>query len=161
MVTTRPESAFRTAMEARDVRAVRALLAPDVLFRSPVTAVPFRGAAAVGALLEAVIGSFEQLRYTDELRGGDTLVLVGWATIAGRRVDAVDVVRLDDAGRVREMVVYGRPLAGTALFARGAGPKLAAGHGPLRRAVVRALSRPLPAVLARADALFMRLVRAP
>jgi hypothetical protein len=56
------------------------------------------------------------------------------------------------------MVVYGRPLAGTALFARGVAPRLAARRSRPRRALIRALAGPLPALLARGDAAMMRLL---
>ncbi len=45
---------FRAAVEAADMGAVRELLAPDIVFHSPVTFHPFIGRETVGALLQIV-----------------------------------------------------------------------------------------------------------
>ena len=54
---------LRTALEARDLDAAVALLAPDVVFRSPIVHKPYHGPEAVRALLEGVLAVFEDFRY--------------------------------------------------------------------------------------------------
>ena len=149
---------LRELVEARDADGVVALLADDVVFRSPVTDTPIVGREGVGALLRAVIGAFESLEYTDELRSGDVEVLVLDAVVGGREVHAVDVIRYDDATRIKEFTVYGRPMSAVAAFAAAAGPAMAEHHGPVRRAAASALVRPLPTMLARADRVAMRVI---
>ena len=58
---------FRAAVERNDIDAVSELLAPDIVFHSPVTFHPFVGRETVTRLLEIVAGTFEDFRYTDEL----------------------------------------------------------------------------------------------
>jgi hypothetical protein len=57
---------FRTAIEARDIHAARALLADDVVFRSPVVFKPYQGAETTGAILTAVSQVFEDFVYETE-----------------------------------------------------------------------------------------------
>jgi ketosteroid isomerase-like protein len=44
---------FRVAVEARDIDAALALLAEDVVFRSPVVFAPYQGREAVAPILRA------------------------------------------------------------------------------------------------------------
>jgi ketosteroid isomerase-like protein len=54
---------LRTALEARDLDAAVALLAPDVVFRSPIVHKPYHGPEAVRMLLEGILAIFEDFRY--------------------------------------------------------------------------------------------------
>jgi ketosteroid isomerase-like protein len=58
---------FRVAVEHKDLAAAGELLAPDVVFHSPVTFHPFLGRETVSTLLGEVAQVFEDFRYTDEL----------------------------------------------------------------------------------------------
>jgi ketosteroid isomerase-like protein len=58
---------FRAAVEARDLDAVAALLADDVVFTSPVAFQPYPGKAITAAILRAVIRVFEDFRYVREI----------------------------------------------------------------------------------------------
>ena len=55
---------FRAAIERRDLDAVGELLAPDVVFHSPVTFHPFAGRETVTRLLGEVAQVFADFRYT-------------------------------------------------------------------------------------------------
>ena len=54
---------FRSAVEAQNIEAAIALLAEDVVFRSPVVFKPYHGREAVAPLLQAVSRVFEDFRY--------------------------------------------------------------------------------------------------
>ena len=54
---------FRAAVEARDIDAALALLAEDVVFRSPVVFAPYRGREAVAPILRAFSRVAEDFRY--------------------------------------------------------------------------------------------------
>jgi ketosteroid isomerase-like protein len=60
---------FRNAIEraraSGEVGCVMALLAEDVVFRSPVVYAPYQGRAAVEPLLRAVVQMFDDLRAAD------------------------------------------------------------------------------------------------
>jgi SnoaL-like domain len=160
MKTTHTKHPLRIAIENRDAGAAVAILAPDCVLWSPATRVPFEGREAVLQTLAGLVSTYDEIEYTHELRDGDTVVLAFRAALAGRPVEAVDVVHLDTDGLVDEIRVYGRPLTTGANFAAALGPIVARErHGPGRAALVRALTRPLPGMLARADTLAARLLR--
>jgi hypothetical protein len=127
---------------------------------SPATRVPFEGREAVLQTLAALVETYDEIEYTHELCDGDTLVLAFRAEIAGRPVEAVDLVHLDAEGLIDEIRVYGRPLTTGANFAAVFGPIVARErHGRRRASLVRALTRSLPGLLARADSIAARLMR--
>lgn len=116
---------FRAAVEARDVPALSALLAPDVVFFSPVAFQPFRGRRDVTEVLGHVLEVFEDFAYIDELEGPGTHALVFSARVGGRDVQGLDHLRLDDDGLVREFTVMVRPLSGVIALAEAMGPRVA------------------------------------
>src|SRR3954447_2824805 len=95
--------AFRTAVEGRDLDGLRASLHPDVVFNSPVVFRPYEGREPVMRLLAHVVEVLEDFRYTDELTGAGSAVLVFQARVRDRDVEGVDILRVDDAGLVREL----------------------------------------------------------
>lgn len=104
--------AFRRAAEAKDFAAAPDLFADDVTFRSPVVFKPYEGRDALLVLLGAVVQVFEDFRYVEQVETGDTAVLMFEATVSGREVQGVDILRFDSNGRIREMVVMVRPMSG-------------------------------------------------
>ena len=67
--------AFRRAVEAQDLAALTALLAPDVEFRSPVSHKPYHGREVVGFILATVAQVFGDFRYIEELETGSVSML--------------------------------------------------------------------------------------
>lgn len=116
---------LRTAVEARDLEAVSSLLAPDVVFRSPVAFRPFTGRAAVTEVLGNVMEVFEDFAYTDELAGDGTHALVFSAGVAGKAVEGLDHLRFDADGLIAEFTVMVRPLSGVIALAEAMGPRVA------------------------------------
>ena len=104
--------AFRRAAEAKDFAAAPDLFADDVTFRSPVVFKPYEGRDALLVLLGAVVQVFEDFRYVEQVETGDTAVLMFEATVSGREVQGVDILRFDSNGRIQEMVVMVRPMSG-------------------------------------------------
>jgi len=122
------ESAFRVAVEARDIEAAVALLADDVVLHSPIAFEPFRSKAVVGRLLEVLVNEvFEEFRYTDELSdGGSVHALVFRAHIGDRRVEGLDVLRLGSDGLIHDFTVMVRPLSGATALRDAIAPHYAA-----------------------------------
>ena len=118
--------AFRQAVESWDMDAVRELLADDIEFHSPVTFHPFVGRQTVGDLLEIVGKTFENFRYTDELQGDGTHILVFRAEIGGKELEGLDLLRFDDDGLIADFTVMVRPMSGLVPFAQAVGEKVAA-----------------------------------
>jgi len=115
---------FRTAVEARDLQALSATLAEQVVFSSPVAFQPFRGRADVTEVLGNVMEVFEDFSYSDELTGEGSHALVFTATVGGRTVQGLDYLRFDDDGLVSELVVMVRPLSGVIALAEAMGPRV-------------------------------------
>ena len=116
---------FRTAVEARDLDAMRATLTEDVVFFSPVAFQPFRGRDAVVEVLGNVLEVFVDFTYTDELAGASTHALVFRATVDGKEVEGLDHLVLDEDGRVVRLTVMLRPLSGVITMAEQMGPRVA------------------------------------
>lgn len=143
---------FTAAIEARDHRALVETLAPDVVLHAAVTRTTFDGRQTVGEVYAAVIDSFEQLEVVDELSSGDTHVFFWRGQIEGRFVEGADRLRIDDAGKVREITVVGRPLSGLATFLTGIGARFARRRrGPAFGTLLRLTARPLPPIFAALD----------
>ena len=105
--------AFREAVEARDVQALEAVLADDVVFRSPAVYKPYEGRVATMVVLRSVMRVFEEFRYTREASSdsGDH-VLVFEATVGGKQLEGADFLHVREDGLVDDLRVMIRPLSG-------------------------------------------------
>jgi hypothetical protein len=124
---------LRRALESKDADAVEALLADDVVFRSPALFKPYAGRAATMVFLRAAMETFEDFRYVrtfteDTASGGRGHVLMFTATVGGRELEGSDFVVLDEAGLVSEFRVMIRPMSGLIALAEAMAPRVA---GPL------------------------------
>jgi hypothetical protein len=106
--------AFRAAVEAGDVAALEALLAEDVVFRSPAVHKPYEGKLATSVVLRAVMRVLTDFRYTREIgaEGSPDSVLVFEARVGDRTVEGADFLHLDDRGLIDDFRVMIRPLSG-------------------------------------------------
>jgi SnoaL-like domain len=119
-------ASFRAAVERMDIDAAQELFADDIVFHSPATFHPFVGRETVTRLLGLVAETFEDFRYTDELETGAAHALIFRASIAGREIEGIDLLRLDDDGLIADFTVMLRPLSGLVPFAQAMGEKAAA-----------------------------------
>jgi ketosteroid isomerase-like protein len=96
------------------------LLADDAVMYSPVVFTPQRGKAIVAMYLEAAKATFAAIgfdaddgpsfRYVKHVVSGDTAVLEFETAMGGKYVNGVDIIRLDDTGKIVEFRVMVRPL---------------------------------------------------
>jgi hypothetical protein len=150
---------LRTAMEARDLSAVMDTFAPHAVVRSPLTSsLAFQGREQVHTLMKLILEVFEDLRYTDEIQGSGSAVLVATARIGGSEVDMVDHIRLDDSGKITEVTVFFRPLPATAVAMRVIGSGLGRRKSAARGHVISALTQPLALMTRVGDRVGVRLV---
>jgi SnoaL-like domain len=105
---------LRTALEARDLDAAVALMAPDVVFRSPIVHKPYQGPEAVRALLGGVMSIFEDFRYERVIGADDAAdhALAFSTRIGDRRLEGCDFLHENADGLIDEFVVMVRPLTG-------------------------------------------------
>ena len=110
---------FGTAVVAGDIDAALALLAEDVIFRSPVVHTPYRGRDAVAPILHAVSKVFEDFRYVDEIGAPDAAshVLVFRTRVGDREIDGIDLLHVGADGLIDEFTVMVRPLSGALALA--------------------------------------------
>lgn len=101
---------FRTAIEAKDMDAVEALLADDVVFRSPVAFAPYPGKAITNAILRSVVEVFEDFRYVRQLQDGREEAYVFEAKVDGLDITGCDFLTFDEEGKITEFMVMTRPL---------------------------------------------------
>jgi len=116
-------ASFRAAVQRGDVEAAAQLLAPDVVFHSPVTFHPFVGRDTVSGLLALVAQTFEDFRYTDELEADGAHALIFRASVAGRELEGIDLLRLGADGLISDFSVMLRPLSGLLPFAEAMAEK--------------------------------------
>jgi hypothetical protein len=118
-------AAFRAAVEAGDLGAAHDLFAQDIVFHSPITFHPFIGRETVTRLLGLVEQTFEDFRYTDELQADGAHALIFRASVEGRELEGVDLLRFDEDGMIADFTVMLRPLSGLMPFAQAMGEKVA------------------------------------
>ncbi|MCG7630866.1 nuclear transport factor 2 family protein [Gordonia McavH-238-E] len=114
---------FREAVEARDEQAMRALLADDVVFTSPVAFKPYPGKAITSAILRGVLRVFEDFRYIREINdaGGRDSALVFEAVVGGKKITGCDFIHVNDDGKIDDLMVMVRPLSGAQAVAAAMG----------------------------------------
>jgi hypothetical protein len=102
---------FRIAVEAGDLDAAIATLAPDVVLHSPVTFRPFQGKESVGALFSILFRTFEDFRYVAEFEGEEGAVLRFRTRVGNREVEGIDMIQTNADGLIADFTVMVRPLS--------------------------------------------------
>jgi len=151
-------TALRAAGESGDADAVGELLAPEVVFHSPMTErIRFEGKEEVAALHRDIFAVLEDLDTTEPLARGDTRSFSFRARVRGVELEAINLVRFNDQGQIVDFKVFVRPLAGLATLFAALPPRVSARRrGRLRGALVAFLARPLAFALRTADRLTPR-----
>lgn len=120
--------AFRKAVEAFDLDAAVARLAPGVAFHSPVTYSPFEGREAVTVLFSILFRTFEDFRYVGEFRAADGSAVLHFRTRVGaREIEGIDLIRFDADGLIDDFTVMVRPLSAVVALRDAIGAQLAEG----------------------------------
>ncbi len=103
------------------------MLHPQAVFRSPMAYKPYNGAPMVSLILNTVLKVFEDFAYHRELATADGLsvVLEFSATVSGRELKGIDMIRFDDAGKIVEFEVMIRPMSGLQALGDEMGRRLA------------------------------------
>lgn len=149
---------LRAAGERGDADAVRELLAPDVVFHSPLTSrLTFEGRDEVVALHRDIFAVLEDVRTSAPLEYGDTQAFSFRARVRGVELEAMNVVRVDDQDRIVEVTVFVRPLPSLATLFATLPPRVSARRrGPLVGKLVAGLAAPLALAFRTADRLAPR-----
>jgi hypothetical protein len=107
-----PLETWHRVVRSQSLSGLDALLAEDAVFYSPVVHAPQRGKALVAAYLGAALSVFfnETFHYVREIVGASDAMLEFETEIDGIRVNGVDIIKWNDAGRIVEFKVMLRPL---------------------------------------------------
>src|SRR5215213_5216722 len=137
---------YREAVEAGDIEAFLATLAPDVVLHSPITArTQFRGHDEMRTLMRAVLASVEGIRYFEDVGDANTRALFYRAHVGRQDVEEATLVRLGGDALVTEIRLWFRPLPGLTAVMGRLGPALAREHGRARAVAAKGLIAPMVA----------------
>lgn len=110
------------------------LIDDNVVFYSPVVYTPQHGKAITTKYLTAAVSAFvgrpgdearsTSFHYTKQVIAGDTAVLEFETSMDGKYVNGVDIIRIDDTGRIVEFRVMIRPLQAVSTVHRMMGAAL-------------------------------------
>jgi hypothetical protein len=115
-------------VRTRDLQALEALLADDVIFHSPVLHTPQIGKAITLKYLSAAFYVFfnESFQYVREISSAHDAILEFTVSIDGILVNGVDMLKWNDEGKISEFKVMIRPLKAIQLIHQKMGEMLAA-----------------------------------
>ena len=104
-------AAWHNVIATGNFEALRALLAEDVCFHSPVVYRPQQGKALTAMYLIAAYRVFDGngFRYVREVVAGNDAVLEFMVTLGGIEINGVDLIRWNDAGKIVDFKVMVRP----------------------------------------------------
>jgi hypothetical protein len=107
-------AAWHDILASRDLGALRALLAEDACFHSPVVHTPQRGQALTALYLAAAVRVFEGsgFHYVREVAAGNDAVLEFMAEIDGITINGVDMIHWNAHGQIDDFKVMIRPWKG-------------------------------------------------
>jgi hypothetical protein len=146
-------AALRAAGESGDADAVGELLAPGVVFHSPMTnRIQFEGSDEVVALHRDIFAVLEDIDTTEPLARGDRGSFSFRARVRGVELEAMNLVRCNEHGQIVEITIFVRPLPGLATLFATLPPRVSGRRrGRLRAAVATSLARPLAFAVRIAD----------
>ena len=105
--------------------SLRAMLAPEVTFRSPAVHTPQEGPQVTEAYLWAALQVLgPTIEYVHEWFDESSAVLMFTATIDGRDVSGVDIIEWDEAGRIVDFTVMARQFKGLQALITAMGAEL-------------------------------------
>lgn len=95
-----------------DPQALRAMLAEDAVFHSPVVHTPQEGRDKVFAYLHAASHALggDDFRYLREIVDGNQAMLEFATTLDDIQINGVDIIRWNDDGKIIDFKVMVRPL---------------------------------------------------
>jgi len=90
------------------------ILHPKAVFRSPMAHTPYPGAQVVQLILGTVMHVFQDFTYHRQLSSADGLsvVLEFSATVNGKELKGIDLIRFDEDGKIVDFEVMVRPMSG-------------------------------------------------
>ncbi|MBW7881565.1 MAG: nuclear transport factor 2 family protein [Caldilineaceae bacterium] len=113
-------------VDRRDFTELPALLAEDIVFRSPFAHTPYVGAGKVSVILNSVAQLFEEFQYHRRFVAGDSAALEFSARIGALSLKGIDLIRVNRDGAIAEFEVMIRPANALLALGQEMGQRLAA-----------------------------------
>jgi len=112
IVMPRPIEQWHQVVKSRDMSALKALLAEDVVFVSPVVHTPQAGRAITQAYLRAALQVLNNasFHYPNQWYGADSAVLEFECVVEGITINGIDMIHWNAEGRIDHFKVMVRPL---------------------------------------------------
>jgi len=107
-------NAFTAAMQRKDLEAMLIHMADDIVLKTPLSAEPFNGKAAIRPVVEALLGVVDRFDFREIMQGPQHVAAFFGITVGSIELDGVDYWRLNEAGLIQEMTVLWRPLPAVA-----------------------------------------------
>jgi SnoaL-like protein len=121
---------FRRAAETHDAQLLAEAMCEDVVLHSPILFRGFEGRDVVIQVLNFVGMTLEEFTYLDDIAEGDTVFLRFKAKVGERELEGIDLLKLDEDGRVAELTVFMRPLSAITAFNEKMAAHFAAAESP-------------------------------
>ena len=121
---------YTAALQGWDREGILAQLTDDAVIYVAVHDAPMQGREVADFLFGVLAEELAPPTITDEVLDGPTAVVLFETSIRGNPAQGLNVLRLDDAGRIRELTVFFRPLAALGQIAEVVGARMAERFGP-------------------------------
>ncbi|MDG4667445.1 nuclear transport factor 2 family protein [Mycobacterium sp. 236(2023)] len=103
-------TALLDALHHHDARSAATYLADDIVLRSPIFADPFHGREKAAAVIAHLLDAVDDFQATEILGNDRSFAVLLQLRVGDAEVEGVDVVHLNDEGKVDSMTVQWRPL---------------------------------------------------
>jgi hypothetical protein len=128
---SRPDSArflaeWHRVVAEKDTASIGDLLAPEVRLGAPPYWKKLEGKPVVEHLLGLILHTIEGFTYHREWVEGAELALEFTGRVGDRDLQGIDLISLDEEGRVRSLDVLMRPVNGVIALREAIAPKMAA-----------------------------------
>jgi hypothetical protein len=110
---------FRTALEAKDLDGVAATLAEEAVLHSPVFFRGVEGRESVVQALLLVAQVIDDVEFINEIRDRSTVLLRFTARVGELDLEGVDLLTLDEDGKIVDLTVFMRPYSAATAFREG------------------------------------------
>lgn len=120
----RVEAAIKALFESREPAAAVALLRDDVRLKPPTYWKTWEGIEPVRRLLGFAANNIDKLIYTHIYWNGSHAAFQFIGTVGSYELSGVDLVTLDEAGRIVEIEIVARPPKAVALLGERMGASL-------------------------------------
>jgi len=121
---------YTSALEAWNTDAIVGALTDDVVIHVAVHDAPMHGREIAQFLFGVLSEELGPLRATEEIIEASKGVVLFETSIADKPAQGLNVIQFDDAGLIRELTVFFRPLESLQRIAEAVGARMAAQFGP-------------------------------